>query len=60
MKRINITNLAMVIIMAINLYGAVSEYITPVRDVYLINALGWFCALCYIVSISIKEYNDTN
>ena len=60
MTRINITNLAMVIIMAINLCGAVSDYITPVRDVYLSNALGWFCAFCYIVANSCKEYNDTN
>lgn len=60
MKRINITNLALICIMSVNFYGAVSEYITPVRDVYLSNAFGWFCALCYIVSISIKDYNDTN
>lgn len=60
MKRINITTLAMVIIMAINLYGAVSEYITPVRDVYLSNALGWFCAFYYIVANFCKEYNDNN
>lgn len=60
MKRINITNMGLVCIMAVNFLAAVAEYITPVRDVYLSNAFGWFCALCYIVSISIKEYNDKN
>lgn len=60
MKRINITNLALICIMAVNFLAAVSAYIHPVRDVYLSNAFGWFCALCYIVSISIKDYYDTN
>ena len=60
MKRISITHIALVIIMAINFYSAVSEYISPIRDVYLSNAIGGFCALCYIISLSIKEYQHDN